>query len=155
MGQGGRVFSVSGSLQLLATCLFGGSGTALSTVPANFQASHDNVEAAIALNLALEPVEEIAFEFHDLSTAQARHVNVVPLRTTLIKMLFPLHVHEIEFIDQSMALEKAERAIDGNAVDSRVQFARVTQNLGRVEVLLRSFYDAEDGASLMRQANAA
>ena len=86
---------------------WGGSGAALGAISANFQSSHDDVESAITLDLTLETVEEIALEFHDLPATQACHVNVIALGTAFVKMLLPLHVHEIEFIDQSMTLEKA------------------------------------------------
>ena len=68
---------------------------AVGTVSADFQTAYYDVKAAIALNLSLEPVEQIAFEFCDFPAAQAGHVDVVALRTALIKMLFALHVHEI------------------------------------------------------------
>lgn len=133
----------------------GRSCAALGAISANFQPSHDDVESAIALDLAFEAVEEIAFEFHDLSATKACHVNMIALRATLIEVLFTLHVHEIEFIDQSMTLEKAERAIDGNAINSRIQFASVPENLRGVEVLLGGFHHAENGAPLVSQSNAA
>jgi len=133
--------------------LFGGSNTALSAVSANFQTAHDNVEAAIALDLTFEAIEKIALEFHDLAAAQAGHVDVIALWTALIKMFLTLHMHEIEFVDQTMPLEKAERTVDSNAVNPGVEFARVTENLCSVEMLLCRFHDAKNRASLVGQSN--
>ena len=112
------------------------------------------METAIALNLAFETIEKIALEFHYLAAAQASHVDVIALRTALVKMLFPLHVHEIEFIDQSMALQKSERAIDRNAVNAGIQLACVAENLRGVEMLLSCFHHTENRASLVRQSHA-
>ena len=112
------------------------------------------MKTAIALDLAFETIKKIALEFHYLAAAQTSHVDVIALRAAFVKMLFPLHVHEVEFIDQSMTFEKAERAINSNAVDSGIQFAGVTKNLRGVEMLLSCFHHAEDGASLVRQSHA-
>lgn len=54
-----------------------------------------------------------------------------------------------------MALEKTERAVDGNAVNPGVEFACVAKNLRSIEVLLCGFYDAQYGSTLMRETNAA
>jgi hypothetical protein len=141
-------------LQLLATRLFG-SAAALGAISANFQAAHDDVEAAIALDLSFETVEEIAFKFHDLPATQARHVNVIALRPSLIEVFLALHVHEVEFIDQAVALEEAERAIDGNAVNSGIQFAGVPENLRGIKMLFGGFDDAKNGPPLVSKTNAA
>ncbi len=135
--------------------LLGRSGATLAAISANFQPAHHDMEAAIALNLSLETVEQIAFEFHDLSTTQARHVNVIALGTTLVIMFFSLHVHEIEFIDQAVALEKTKSAIHGNAIDSGVKLACVPENLRGIEVLLGGFHHAENRASLVSESHPA
>ena len=77
------------------------------------------MEAALALDLSFEAVEEVAFEFGDLAAAQTGHMNVIALRAPLIEMFFALHVHKVEFIDQAVPLQKIQRAIDGNPVNSR------------------------------------
>ena len=86
-----------------------------------------------------EAVEEIAFEFRDLAAAQAGHVNVVALGATLVEMLLSLHVHEVEFVDQAVALEQAEGAVDGDAINQGVEFASLAQDLAGVEVLFAQF----------------
>ena len=113
------------------------------------------MEAAVALDLSLKPVEEIAFEFRDLAAAQAGHMDVVTLRTALVVMLLSLHVHEIEFIDQAMSLEQSEGAIDGDAVDVGIKAAGVAQDLAGVEMLFSGFDHAENGATLVGHAQAA
>ena len=79
---------------------------ALRAIASDFQARNDDVEVAIALNLPLQAVEEVALEFRDLAATQASHMNVVALGPPLIKMLFALHVHEIKLIYQAMPLEQ-------------------------------------------------
>ena len=85
--------------------LLGNAFAAVRTVSANFQATHDDVKPAIALDLSFQAIEQLAFEFHDFSAAQARHVDVVALWAALIKMLLALHVHQVEFVDQAIALQ--------------------------------------------------
>ena len=113
------------------------------------------MKLAFALDLTFEAVEKIALKFHDFAAPQACHVDVISLRTSLVKMLFALHVHEVKFIDQTMALEQTQRAINSDSVNSGIQFACVAKNLRRIEMLLCRFYDREDGASLVSQSHAA
>ena len=144
-----------GKFATVCNNLFGGSAAALGAISAHFEPAHDNVKTAIALDLTFETVEKIAFEFHDFAAPQACHVDVITLRASLVEMLLALHVHEIKFIDQTMALEQTERAIHSDAVNPGIQFACVAKNLRRIEVLLSRFHDREDGASLVSQAHAA
>ena len=130
-------------------------GAAGGAVASYFEAADYDVEVAVALDLALEAVEEVAFEFHDFSAAQAGHVDVVALWPALVVMLFALHVHEVELVDQPVALEQVDGAIDGDFIDLGIQFAGFAQDLAGVEVLLGRFHDGEDGAALAGHAQAA
>ncbi len=86
---------------------FGGFvSSASGTVAAALQTRDHNVEAAIALDLSLEPIEQVALELGDLPAAEACHVDVIALRPPLIKVLLALHVHQIKLVNKSMALEK-------------------------------------------------
>ncbi len=128
--------------------------TALSAVTAHFQPAHDDVELAIALDLSLEAVEQVAFEFHDLSAAQAGHMDMVALRTSLIIVLFALHVHEVEFVDQALPLEQFQRAINRDSIHLGIDFLGAPQNLAGIEMLLRGFDNAENRAALLRHTQA-
>ena len=77
---------------------------ALSAVSADFKAADEDVEVALALDLSFEAVEQIAFKFGNLSATQASHMNVIALRPSLIKVLLALHVHQVKFVNQSVAL---------------------------------------------------
>ena len=129
-------------------------GATRGAVAANFKAGDDDVELAIALDLALQAVKKVALEFHDLPAPKAGHVNMVALRTPLVKMFFPFHVHEIQFINEAVAFEKIERAVHGDPIDLRIELAGATENLASVQVLFSSFDDAENGAPLPRHAQA-
>ena len=78
--------------------------SALSTIAANFEPGHDDVEPAIPLNLSLQSVEQVTFDFSDLAATEARHVNVIALGTPLIVVFLALHVHQIEFVNQTVPL---------------------------------------------------
>jgi hypothetical protein len=135
--------------------LLGRGGAALGAVPTDLKAGDHDVKSAIALDLAFKAVEQVALELHDFATAKTSHVNVIALRTTLIEMLFALHVHEVEFINQSVALEQVERPVHGHTVDPGIQPLGVAQDLRRIQVLLCRFHDAKDGPTLMSKANSA
>jgi hypothetical protein len=113
------------------------------------------VEAAFALDLALETVEEVAFEFRNLPASQARHMNVVPLRTPFIEVFLTLHVHKVEFVNQAVALEQVQSAIDRDAINAGIEATGLAKDLRRIEVLLGSLYHAENGTALVRHAEAA
>ena len=110
------------------------------------------MEAAIALDLAFEPIKKITFEFHDFAAPQTCHVNVVALRAALVVMLFSLEMHEVEFVHQAVALQQVERAVNRDTIDLRIDFLRAAQNPGRIEVLLGRFDHAQDGFALASHA---
>lgn len=87
--------------QLQLECLL----AATCAIAAYFQSADEDVELTIALNLSLQAVEQVTFEFHDPATPQACHVDVVTLWAPLVVVLFPLHVHEIQLVHQAMPLQ--------------------------------------------------
>ena len=127
----------------------------MSAVSAHFETAYHNVEPAFTLNLSFQAVEQVALEFADLAAAQACHVNVIPLRATLVIMLFALHVHEVKLIDQPVPLEQSEGAIDRDSVHSRIDSASSAEKLAGIQMLLRSLHHAQNGAALAGHAQAA
>ena len=79
---------------------------ACGAVATDLQAADEDVKLTLALDLTLEALEQIAFEFCNFAAAQACHMNVVTLRATLIKVLLALHVHKIELINQAIPLKQ-------------------------------------------------
>jgi len=110
------------------------------------------VKPTVALNLALEAVKQVALEFRNLSATQARHMDVIPLRPSLVVVLLALEVHQVEFVDESMTLEKVKRPVNGNPIHLRINFASLAQDLAGIEMLLGSFNHTKDGPSLPRHA---
>ncbi len=127
----------------------------MRAISADLQPAHHNVETAFALNLALQPVEQVAFEFRDLPAAQAGHVDVVALRPAFIEMLLSLHVHEVEFIHQPVPFQKTESAINGDPVYARIELSGLSKNLSGIQMLLSSFDHAQNCPALVRETKTA
>jgi len=106
------------------------------------------VELALALNLAFQPLEEIALELLNFTAAQAGHVEMIAVGSPLIIVLFALKMHQIKLVDQPVALEKAQRAVDGDAVNPGIEFAGLAEKLAGVQMGLGGLHDLENGASL-------
>ncbi len=70
----------------------------------DFEAGDQNMEVAVALDLAFDAVEEVALELLHLAAAQAGHVHVVALRATLVEVALALDVQQVELVDQAVAL---------------------------------------------------
>jgi hypothetical protein len=113
------------------------------------------VEAAFALDLSLEAVEEIALKLRDFATAETGHVDMVALWTTLVEVLLSLHMHQVKLINQAMSFQKAQRAIDGHPINLRIYFPSFAKYLAGIEVLLRGLDHAKDGTALMSHTQAA
>ena len=132
-----------------------GRDAAVSAISANFEARNDDVKAAVALDLPFEAVEKVTLKLGNLAAAKTSHVDVVSLRATFVKMLFPLQVHEVELVDKALPFEQIQGAIDSDAIDLRIEFLGAAQYASGVEVLLGSFYDAQDHLALAGHAKAA
>jgi hypothetical protein len=63
------------------------------------------MEAAVALDLTFETIEQVALELADTAATETGHVDVVALRAPLIKVLFAFKVHQVKLVYQPMALE--------------------------------------------------
>ena len=113
------------------------------------------MKSAVALDLTFQTVEQITLKFHDVAAAQAGHVDMIPLRPALVEMLLAFHVHKIEFIDQAMALQQTQCAVNSDPVDVRIQLARAAENLAGVEMLFGRFDYAQNRAPLTRHTQTA
>jgi hypothetical protein len=101
-----------------------GCDAAISTITANFEARNDDVKAAIAMDLSFEAIEKITFKLGNFAASETSHVDVIPLRTTFVKMFFALQVHEVELVDKALPFEKIQGAIDGDATICGSSFGR-------------------------------
>ena len=94
--------------------------SALRAISADFQSSDYDMKATIPLDLSFQTIKQITLELSNLAAAQTRHMDVVPLWTPLIVVLLALHMHQVEFVDQSMAFEQTQRAVHRYTIDLRV-----------------------------------
>src|SRR5262249_31633468 len=139
---------VSPTLALLpAESVFRGRlGTAGFAVAADLGARDGDLDAAISLDLALELLEQPALAFAYLSAARAM---------TFVVVLVPADVQQVELVNQTMALQQVERAIDRDAVHPRIHPPRASQDGAGVEMSLGTIHHFEQHAPLARQAHAA
>jgi hypothetical protein len=72
-----------------------------------------------------------------------------------VEVLFPFHMHEVKFVHKAMALQQVERPINRYAINVRIDFARPSQDLGGVQMLLCDFDDSQDCSPLARHAQTA
>jgi hypothetical protein len=79
-------------------------------------------------------------------------MDVIALWMALIEMLLTLHMHQIKFVDQSMAFQKIESAVYRDTVNVVVELAGLPQYLAGVEMLLSSFHHTEDNPALSSHA---
>jgi hypothetical protein len=140
--------------EIATSCNRSACSAALGAVTANFEPADDDVEPALALDLSLEPVEQIAFEFRNFSASKAGHVDVIALWAAFVEVLLALHMHEVEFVNQTVAFQEIQRAIHSHAIDAWIEPPRLAKNLRGIQMLLRGFNHAENGPSLVRHSQA-
>jgi hypothetical protein len=64
-------------------------------------------------------------------------------------------VHQIELVDKALPFEKIQGAIDGDAIDLRIEFLSAAQDSGGIKVLLGSLDNAQNHFALAGHAKAA
>ena len=110
----------------------------MGAVAADFHSSYNDVELALALDLAFKAIEQIALELHYFSAAQAGHVQVVALWSPLVIMLLPFEMHQVQFVYQTVAFEQGQRPVYRHAIDMRIDLSRLAQDLASVQMLFCS-----------------
>ena len=106
-------------------------------------------------DLALELLEKIAFHLAHFPAAQAGDVDVVARPVAFVVVPVAVDVQQIELVEQAVALEHFERAVDGDAMNARIDFLRALENGIGGQVLLGLVHDFEQHAPLARQPHAA
>ena len=79
---------------------------AVGAEAAYFCASYCDFNAAIAGDLRLQLLIELAFEFADLAAADAGYVDVIARAVGLVEMAIAAEMQEIELVDQTVTLQK-------------------------------------------------
>ncbi len=94
-------------------------------------------------------------EFADGSAFQAGDVDVIARAVAFVEVLVAAQVEQVELVDQAVALQQIEGAVDGDAMDARVEFLRAIENGAGIEMALGVVHDLEENFSLAREADAA
>jgi hypothetical protein len=98
-------------------------------------------------------LEESAFHFPYFSATQAGDVNVIAQAVTFVIVLIAADVEEVKLVNQADALEHIDRAIDGDAVDVRVNFLRAFENCACIQMLVGAIHYLHENTALASQAN--
>src|SRR5579864_7537324 len=125
-------FAISGKFVAVRMTLRGASALAGFAVATDFGARHGDFHPAVLLDLLLELLVELALEFAYFAASQARDVNVIARPVALIKVPVSPQMQQVELVDQSVMFKQVERAVYGNARNSRVDFFRARQNFSGV-----------------------
>jgi hypothetical protein len=128
---------------------------AFVAVTADFGAGNGDLDLAVIFDLTLELFEKRAFHFPDLAAAQAGYVDVVAETMAFVVVLIAMDVEQVELVNQAVALEHVERAIDGDAVNARIDLLRQLENRPGVQVPLGIIHHLKQDAALAREAYAA
>ncbi len=112
------------------------------------------MNVGVSLHLALQILKEIAFHFAHLPALQASNVDMVAQAMAFVKVPVPMDVEQIKLIKQTAALEHFQGAINGNAVNVRIDFLRALQNRVGAQMLLGLIHHFEQDPALARQPHA-
>lgn len=103
--------------------------------------------------MLLEALVKLALEFADFAAAKAGDVDVVARAVGFVVVAMAAEMEQVEFVNQALALEQVERAVDGDARDPRVHFLRTREDFSGVEMPRGGVHHLEDDAALAREAN--
>jgi len=133
--------------------LFFFGGEAVVADAADFGAGDGDLDVAIAGNLLLELLVEARFEFADLAAAETGDMDVIAGAVSFVVVAVAAKVEEIEFVDEALAFQEIDGAVDGNEVYFGVDFLGAIEDLIDVEMLLGGIHDLEDDAALAGEAD--
>ena len=112
------------------------------------------MDVAVACDLLFELFVEAGFEFADFAAAQTGDVDMIARAVGFVIVAIAAEVEEVEFVDEALALEKIDGAIDGDEMDFGINFLGAIEDLVDVEVLLGGVHHLENDAALAGEANA-
>jgi hypothetical protein len=104
--------------------------------------------------LTFQLLEEAGFKFADFAAAQAGDVDVIARAVGFVIVLIAAEMQQIEFVDQAMALQEIERAIDGDAMDMGIDALGALKDFVGGEMALGAVHHLEKDAALAREADA-
>jgi len=80
---------------------------------------------------------------------------MVARAVAFVEMLVAAEVQEIEFVNQTIALEQIESTVNRDTMNAGIDFLRAFEDGARVQVAFRLVHDLEQDFSLAREAHAA
>jgi hypothetical protein len=86
---------------------------------------------------------------------QTGDVNVVARPVAFVEVAVAAKMKQVELVDQAVALQQIDRAIDGNARDVRIDFLRALENFAGVEVASRRLHHLQEHSALAREPDSA
>jgi hypothetical protein len=98
---------------------------------------------------------EFAFEFADFAAADAGYVDVVARAVAFVEVTVAAEMQEIELVDEAVALQEIESAIDGDAGYTRVEFLGALEDFVGVQVAAGGVHYLQEDAALAGEADAA
>ena len=140
---GGRAYATDG---LDRSTLAGFA--AVGAEAAYFCAGDCDFDFAVAGDLALQLLVEFAFELADFAAADAGYMDVIARAVALVEMAVAAEMQEIELVDQAVALQEVESAIDSDAGYARVEFLGALEDFVGVEVAAGGVHNLEQDAAL-------
>jgi hypothetical protein len=140
-------------VQLLGR-LFGFGGQAIVADAAHFGAGNGDFDVAVPRDLVLELFVKAGLEFANLAAAETGDVDVISRPMGFVIVTVATEMEKIEFVDEALALEKVDGAVDGNEMDVGIDLLGALEDLIDVEMLFGTVHDLEDDAALASKANA-
>lgn len=128
---------------------------ALFAIAADLGARRSDLDAAIFFDLLFQLLVEMRLELADRSAFQACNVDVIAGPVAFVEMLAAAQVEQVELVDEAVAFEQIDGAVDRHAVDARIELLRAIKNRVGVKVAFGVVHDFKQNFSLARQAHAA
>ena len=82
-------------------------------------------------------------------------MNVIARAVAFVEVAVTAEMEQIELVDQAVALEQINRAVDGYAGDVGIDLLRAVQNFASIEMTPGGFHHLHEDAALAGEANAA
>ena len=128
---------------------------AVGAEAAYFCAGYGDFDAAVAGDLGFELLVEFAFEFADFAAADAGYVDMIARAVGFVEMAIAAEMQEIELVNEALAFQEIESAIDSYARYARIEFLGALENFVGVEMAASCVHHLQEDATLACEANAA
>ena len=139
--------------RLLRGFLLGGE--TLVADAADFGAGDGDLHFEVAGDLFLELLVEAGFKFADFATAEAGDMDMVARAVGFVVVAVAAEMEEVELVNEALALEEINGAIDGDEMDFGVDLLGALEDLVHVEMLFGIVHNLEDDAALAGKPDAA